>query len=77
MRSVRVALGVGLTLTLLAVALVLSGSPTTVAGSNSVPPPLRLLAELKGAQRLCEQGGTVPGGTSAIRVSLASHTGPR
>jgi hypothetical protein len=68
---------VGLTLTLLALALVLSGSPTTVVGSNSVPPPLRPLAAFKGGQRLCEQGGTVPQGTSAIRVSLASHTGPR
>ena len=71
MRSVRVALGVGLTLTLLAVALVLSGSPTTVAGSNSVPVRggLRIL---KGGQRACEPGGTVPEGSSAMRLSLAT-----
>jgi hypothetical protein len=68
---------VGLALTLLAVALVLSGSPVTVAGTNSVPLPLTNIGNLKGGQGGCVDGGTVPQGTSAIRLSLASNTGPR
>jgi hypothetical protein len=75
-RSVRITLGVAAVLTLLAVGLVLSGSPVTVAGTNSVP-VLSKLGSVKGGERGCQPGGTVPAGTSAVRLSLAANTGPR
>jgi hypothetical protein len=76
MRSVRVALAVGLALVAIAVAVVLTRSPPTVAGTNSVP-PLANLGYLHSNQMGCQSGETLPRDTSAIRVPLGSSVGPR
>jgi Predicted membrane protein (DUF2142) len=73
---VQVALGVGLALIALAVVLVLSGSPPTVAGTNSVVIE-GFLESVPGGASGCQPSGTVPGGTSAMRLSLDSNLGPK
>jgi hypothetical protein len=74
--SVLAALVFGLALAVAAIGVVLSRSPITVAGTNSVPAS-SIVAYLWGGVRRCERGGTLPQGTSAIRVSAFSNTGPR
>jgi len=76
MRSVRVALAVGLALIAIAVGVVLSRSPVTVAGTNSVPAH-QAVAFIKGGGSGCQPSGTLPSGTSAIRISASANTGPR
>jgi hypothetical protein len=76
MRSVRVALTAGFALMALAIVVVLSRSPLIVAGTNSVPVEGEL-GTVTGGAKGCQQSGTLPGGTSAIRLSLASILGPR
>jgi hypothetical protein len=76
MRSVTVALAAGWVLTAIAVGVVLSGSPLIVAGSNSVVAYYNV-AHAKGSSGTCEVGGTVPPGTTAIRISADSQIGPR
>lgn len=67
-RSVVIALTVGLALTGVAVVAVLAGSPLTVAGTNSIS--ANEYIELKARSQLssCQPSGTIPQGTSAIRV---------
>ena len=76
MRSVRVALVVGLAITALTIGVVLSGSPPTVAATNSVPAnsPLRFV---RGGYERCQEGETLPRDSSAIRLSLSANIGPR
>src|SRR5262249_44441901 len=74
-RRVRVALAVGFVLILVAVAVVLSQSPLTVAGTNSVVANPRVLIAA-GGSTLCAPSGTVPAGTTAIRLSLRGNAGP-
>ena len=76
MRSVRVALTVGLAITAAAVGLVLSGSRPTLAGTNSVPPE-RVLTSVSGGTTVCQPVGTLPAGTKAMRLSLTANAGPR
>jgi hypothetical protein len=76
MRSARVALTVGLALTAAALGVVLSRSPITVAGTNSSPAH-HAIAYVAGGSSGCQEGGTLPRGTSAIRISAAANTGPR
>lgn len=73
---VRVALTAGLALIAIAIALVLSGSPIRVAGTNSVP-LVSNFASLDGGSRVCQAGETLPRGTSAIRLALEATIGPR
>ena len=79
MRSVKIALAAGLALMATAIGVVLSRSPLTVAGTNSVaapagqPPILFALAGSSG----CQPSGTIPQGTSAIRISTGQNTGSR
>lgn len=77
MRSVTVALAVGLALTAIAVVVTLAKSPITVAGTNSVP--IRVEGELeKGDVGSCQSTGTIPSGTSAIRIAIEPHDiGPK
>ncbi len=76
MRSVRLALVAGLTVTAITLAVVLSRSPLTVAGTNGVPANFRV-GSIHRSKAGCQRGGTLPRGTTAIRVSLAANVGPR
>jgi hypothetical protein len=72
---VRIALIVGLVALALAAALTLTKSPARVVGSDSIP--LRIqVARLRGGDSGCQAGGTVPGGTSALRLFVESTVGP-
>jgi hypothetical protein len=76
MRGVRIALVAGLALTALGLALTLSSAPAVVAPTRSVP----IEGELEETQRgvsVCQGNETVPGGTTAIRLSLKAMLGPR
>lgn len=75
-RSVRIALCVGLALLAVAVAVVLSGSPLVVVGTNSIAAHRRI-ASVEGGFHTCQSSGTLPAGTTAIRVSASANTGPR
>jgi hypothetical protein len=75
MLSLKLALAVGLTATVLALVAVLSHSPVTVIGTNGIPANPGAEAITGGTSR-CQGGGTVPAGTSAIRVSLSAALGP-
>jgi hypothetical protein len=73
---VRVALAVGLALTAIAVGVVLTRSPLTVAGTNSITAHSGI-AFARGGSSSCQVAGTLPQGTSAIRISASANTGPR
>lgn len=75
MRSVKIALAMGLALTVAALGAVLSHPPLTVAGTNSIPVEPDV-AELRGGSRGCQTSGTLPRGTSAIRISASANIGP-
>ena len=77
MRDVRVALAVGLALTAVAVALVLSRAPEVIAGSNAIGPLPRALHAVPGSGSACQANETLPAGTSAITLSLEATAGPR
>ncbi len=85
---VRTALIVGLVLAALAVAITLSGAPSTVAGTNGVPiAPARPvghngataqgLAVTTGPAEICQAGESLPRATSAVRLSLETVVGPQ
>ncbi len=76
MRRVRLALAVGFAAMASALAIVLSQAPLTVAGTDGVPAHPNV-AVSHGDESGCQPGGTLPRGTTAIRVSLAANTGPR
>jgi hypothetical protein len=65
-------------LALLAVAIgvVLTGSPVSVAGNNSVPAE-HGVAEAQGGTSGCQVAGPVPAGTTALRVSASVNVGPK
>jgi hypothetical protein len=75
MRSVRIALGAGLALTLVASVIVLSGSPPRVLAASSVAARTEL-ASTGPEARACQAGEVLPAGTTAIRLSLGAFTGP-
>ncbi len=76
MRSVTVALVLGLTLMAIAIVVVLAQSPITVAGTNSVAGTVdREL--VKGNVSSCQAAGMLPQGTSAVRIAIeARAVGP-
>jgi hypothetical protein len=76
MRSVRVALAVGLLLTATAVGVAMSRSRLTVAGMNEVPFEIPF-ESVPGGSSGCQESGTMPQGTTAIRVSFGANMGPR
>jgi hypothetical protein len=71
----RSALACGLLLTTISVVVVLSRSPLTVVSTNSVAAK-EAVAYIRTASSGCQQSGTLPLGTSAIRVSLLAAVGP-
>ena len=73
---VCLALTAGLTVVAVALGILLSRSPLTPAASNGVPAKLAV-SFIRHAEASCEEGGTVPQGTQAIRVSLSANTGPK
>jgi hypothetical protein len=75
MSSPKIVLVGGLAVIVIALALTLSGTPSTVAGWNGVL-AMRQLATARHPAVACQSGETLPRGTSAIRASLAAYTGP-
>lgn len=75
-RSVRVALAVGLALTVTAVGVAMSRSRLTLAGTNNVPTELPF-SSVPGGSSGCQESGTLPQGTTAVRLSLGANLGPR
>jgi hypothetical protein len=76
MRRPPTALAAGLILTIAALGIVLSGAPVTVAGTNGISAKNKL-GNTSGSVTLCQAGGTLPRGATAIRVSLSANIGPR
>ena len=76
MASVRVVLAVGLAVLAIAVGVLLTGSPVTVIGTNSIPAHVNV-GFATGGSSACQLSGTIPRGTSAIRISLSANVGPR
>jgi hypothetical protein len=72
-----VAIAAGLGLVALALAVVLSGSPAVLAGSNGVEPLGNVLTAVPGSGSACQGGETLPAGASAIRISLGATAGPQ
>ena len=77
MRSVKIALAGGLTLLFVAIVLVLSHSPLVAVGANAVQAPLYRNGGVVSNASSCQPAGTVPRGTSAIRISLGANVNPR
>ncbi len=75
MLRVRLALVTGLAVMAAALGIVLSHAPVTVAGTNGVPVSFPV-ATSHGNEVVCHSGGTLPRGTSAIRVSYSADVGP-
>ncbi len=73
---VRLALAGGLAVMAVALGIVLSRGPLTLVGNNGVPANFAVTF-IRHAETSCEDGGTVPQGTQAIRVSLSANTGPQ
>jgi hypothetical protein len=75
MLRVGLALVAGFALLAVALGLVLSRAPLTVAGTNEIPAHFAVTF-IHGNESSCQGGGTVPQGTRAVRVSLSANTGP-
>jgi Predicted membrane protein (DUF2142) len=74
-QRVRVALAVGLVLLVVALVIVLSQSPLTVAGTNAVPANPHVLI-VNGGNTVCAPKSAMPAGTTAIRLSIVGNAGP-
>jgi hypothetical protein len=72
---VRLALAAGLALVAIAIIIVLSRSPLVVVGTNGVP-AYRGVAYANGGTSGCQVAGTIPSGTTAIRISASANVGP-
>jgi hypothetical protein len=72
----KVALAVGLVLLAIAIARTLSGSPVVVLRANPTLANGVLASTATGAQA-CQTEALLPGGTSAIRLTLTAEVGPR
>jgi hypothetical protein len=69
-RGVVVVLGVGLVTIGVAIVLVLSHRPLVAIGSNGISAKNYVELEEKGALSNCQTAGTIPAGTSAIRLAI-------
>jgi hypothetical protein len=76
MRIVKITLIVGLALTAAGVGILLSRSPITVIGTNSVVAHVAV-RHTDGNVSGCQDVGTLPSRTSAIRTSVSPNVGPR
>jgi hypothetical protein len=72
---VRVALAIGLAGLALALLITLSHSPPVLAGTNSVAPD-GFVATTRGSAVFCQDGETLPGGTTAIRLWVNTNINP-
>jgi len=70
------ALAGGLALLVVGLLVVLSGSPVTVIGTNAVADHHEVEV-VEGGYHACQASGTLPAGTTAIRLSATANTGPR
>lgn len=77
MREVRIALGAGLTLLVVAIGVVLAHSPMSVARTNGTPTREERIAHATHAASYCQADELLPAGTSAIRLWLLAYDGPR
>lgn len=77
MRSVKIALAVATALIVVAICAVLAHSPLAVAGSNSVQAPTYRNGSVVPNDSNCQTGGTIPTGTTALRISLGSNVNPK
>ncbi len=75
MRSVRIALAAGLTLTALATGLTLLQAPMAVIRTNGIPYAGEIARTRRGASA-CQAQEVVPSGTTAVRLTLAAELGP-
>ncbi len=69
-RSVTIALAVGLSLTGITIIAVLAHSPLKIIGTNSIPATDYIELTEKSKLSSCQTSGTIPQGTSAIRVGI-------
>jgi hypothetical protein len=76
MREVRIALLSGLTLTVIAIGLVLSQSPPAVTGPKRPLNDNVNFGESELGARICQANEVLPGGTTSIRVWLEAVVGP-
>jgi hypothetical protein len=76
MPGVRIALAAGLAVVAVSLGIVLSRSPLAVAGTDGVLAN-PAVAWIRASQTFCQPGGTLPEGTTAIRVSLSANVGPQ
>lgn len=77
MLRVRIALAIGLAVTVAAIAIVLAGAPSTVLETNSVPERGPLNVTSSRSARICQGGERLPAGTRSIEASIEDFTGPR
>lgn len=70
------ALVAGLALLAIALVLTLSGSPLVVTHTNATPASEPIL-EAGSGSNACQAGEALPGGTTAIRLTLVAAVGPR
>jgi hypothetical protein len=75
-KGVRIALAGGLALLALALVLTLSGSPATLASERAISIDTQLTATQHDLS-VCQDGETLPQGTTAMRFSLKALIGPR
>lgn len=61
----------------IAVAIVLSGAPRVLAGTNGIEPGATALTSVPGSGSACQGHETLPARTVAIRLSLQASAGPR
>jgi hypothetical protein len=69
-RSVVIALAVGLAFIGIAIIAVLARAPLTVVGANPNPSKDFIEVEESGALSNCQSAGTIPKGTTAIRIGI-------
>jgi hypothetical protein len=77
MSEPRLALGAGLAVVVIALALVLSGSPPAVTRSAAPIVNAFEFGRTSARSRICQAGETLPRGATAIRVWLEAVIGPR
>jgi hypothetical protein len=77
MSRVAIALGASLTVLAIAIVLTLAHAPMTVARANGVPKQEEVIAFTSHGAAYCQAGELLPKGTAALRLSLSVVTGPR
>jgi hypothetical protein len=76
MRSVKIAIALGLALLAISIGLTLTRSPPLLAGTNSILVATKVASTTRSASA-CQANEVLPANTSAIRLSLEATLGPR